>query len=253
MDQEIRAIRNDADHAWALAEYERYFDGEPQAGTPDADRFEVLGVLIRDYEAERWPVGPSDPIDLIRFAIEDMGRSQADLARILGSRSRASEILARKRGLTLDMIRTIAGEWHLPVEALARPYRLDAAPASAKARGVGAPRLRRTASRRYRFPPAIAPCTSASTPARRSSYLSGMPGPFGSWPAAASVAMPCERAQTSSAMKRGSTPSKPSGKVTIRALTRSVKAPSGFSSPGAGPQGCGGASSSPPRGANIAA
>src|SRR5215207_10000645 len=110
----------------------------------------------RHYEAERWPVGPSDPIDLIRFAIEDMGRSQADLARILGSRSRASEILARKRGLTLDMIRTIAGEWHLPVEALARPYRLDAAPASAKARGVGAPRLRlRTASRRYRFPPAI--------------------------------------------------------------------------------------------------
>src|SRR3954463_16721129 len=67
MDQEIRAIRNDADHAWALAEYERYFDGEPQAGTPDADRFEVLGVLIRDYEAERWPVGPSDPIDLLRL------------------------------------------------------------------------------------------------------------------------------------------------------------------------------------------
>src|SRR5215207_9369806 len=177
MDQEIRAIRNDADHAWALAEYERFFDGEPQAGTPDADRFEVLGVLIRDYEAERWPVGPSDPIDLIRFAIEDMGRSQADLARILGSRSRASEILARKRGLTLDMIRAIAAEWHLPVEALARPYRLDAAPA----------------------------------------------------------------------------PANPSGKVTIRALTRSVKAPSGFSSPGGGPQGCGGASSSPPRGANIAA
>ena len=135
MDQEIRAIRNDADHAWALAEYERYFDDEPQAGTPDADRFEVLGVLLRDYEAKRWPVGPSDPVDLVRFAIEDMGRSQADLDRILGSRSRASEILARKRGLTLDMIRAIAAEWHLPVEALARPYRLDAAPAPAKARG----------------------------------------------------------------------------------------------------------------------
>jgi HTH-type transcriptional regulator / antitoxin HigA len=92
-------------------------------------------VLIRDYEAKRWPIGPSDPIDLIRFAIADMGRSQADLARILGSRSRASEILARKRGLTLDMIRAIAAEWRLPVEALARPYRRDAAPASTKARG----------------------------------------------------------------------------------------------------------------------
>ena len=165
MDQEIRAIRNDADHAWALAEYERYFDGEPQAGTPDADRFEVLGVLIRDYEAERWPVGPSDPIDLLRFAIEDMGRSQADLARILGSRSRASEILARKRGLTLDMIRTIAAEWHLPVEALARPYRLDAAPASAKARGVGAPRLR--LARRAGAIASPLPSPRARAPARR--------------------------------------------------------------------------------------
>src|SRR5215216_961884 len=108
---------------------------EPQAGTPDADRFEVLGVLIRDYEAKRWPVEPSDPIDLLRFAVEDMGRSQADLGRILGSRSRASEILARRRMLTLDMIRAIAAEWHLPLEVLARPYRLDTAPSRAKAGG----------------------------------------------------------------------------------------------------------------------
>jgi HTH-type transcriptional regulator/antitoxin HigA len=131
MNKEIRAIRNDADHAWALAEYERYFDVEPQVGTPDADRFEVLGVLIRDYEANHWPMAPSDPIDLLRFAIEDMGRSQADLARILGSRSRASEVLARKRPLTLDMIRAVAAEWHLPMEALARPYTLAGAPSAA--------------------------------------------------------------------------------------------------------------------------
>jgi HTH-type transcriptional regulator/antitoxin HigA len=125
---DIRMLRTEADHAWALAEFERYFDGEPQPGSEEGDRFELLGLLIREYEEKAWAVEPGDPVDVLRFAIEDMGRSQAELAQILGSRSRASEILNRKRALTLDMVHKISREWRIPVEALVRPYSL--APAS---------------------------------------------------------------------------------------------------------------------------
>ena len=121
----IRALRTEADHRWALDEVSRYFDNEPEIGSPDGDRFEILLTLITAYENEHHPVPMADPIDILHFAIEDMGRSQAELAELLGSRARASEILNRKRHLTLAQIRLISEAWHLPIDALAAPYRLN--------------------------------------------------------------------------------------------------------------------------------
>lgn len=121
---DVRALHTDADYKWALKEVERYFDSPPKPGTADADRFDVLSVLIEKYEDNEHDVSASDPIDVLHFAIDSMGRSQADLARIVGSRARASEILNRKRHLTLDMIRAISAAWKLPIETLASRYEL---------------------------------------------------------------------------------------------------------------------------------
>jgi HTH-type transcriptional regulator / antitoxin HigA len=121
---DIRPIRTDEDHAAALAEIERLWGAEPS--TPEGDRLDVLATLVEAYEERRWPIEPPDPIELIRFAISEMGRSQAELAKLLGSRSRASEILSRKRPLTVDMVHKISEAWGLPASVLVRPYRLDA-------------------------------------------------------------------------------------------------------------------------------
>lgn len=121
---DVRALHTETDYEWALKEIESYFDTPPTPGSPEADRFDVLAVLLKDYEDQRYPISDADPIDVLHFAIEDMGRSQADLARILGSRSRASEILNRRRSLNLEMIRRISLEWHLPIEALTGAYEL---------------------------------------------------------------------------------------------------------------------------------
>jgi HTH-type transcriptional regulator/antitoxin HigA len=122
----IRAIRNEADYDWALAEIEQYFVTEPTPGTPEAERFDVLAALIEAYEAKHWPIEPADPIDAIRYRMEVGGLKQADLAKLLGSASRASEILNRKRALTTEMVFRISQHWRIPAESLIRPYPLDA-------------------------------------------------------------------------------------------------------------------------------
>lgn len=124
---DIRPIRNEADYEWALAEIEQYFNLEPVRGTPDADRFEVLADLIEAYEARHWPIEHADPIELIEYRMELGGLQTKDLAEVLGSKSRASEILNRKRAITLDMARRLHDAWGIPAEVLIRPYKLDAA------------------------------------------------------------------------------------------------------------------------------
>jgi HTH-type transcriptional regulator / antitoxin HigA len=119
---DIRPIRTEDDYDWALGEIARYFEVQPEPGTPDGDRFDVLAALIEDYEAKRWPIDPVDPVDAIRYRMETGGFRQADLARVLGSRSRASEILNRKRPLTIDMAWRLHKEWKIPAEALIVPY-----------------------------------------------------------------------------------------------------------------------------------
>ena len=122
---EIHPIRNDEDHAAALREIERLWGAE--AGTEDGDKLDILTTLVEKYEESHWPiVDNSDPIDLLNYAIDELGHSQAELAELLGSRSRASEILNRRRPLTVEMIHKISQTWKIPADLLVRPSRVAA-------------------------------------------------------------------------------------------------------------------------------
>jgi HTH-type transcriptional regulator/antitoxin HigA len=119
----IRPIRNEAEYDQALEEIEQHFKNEPKPGAPEADRFELLALVVEDYERKRWPIEPPDTIDAIRYRMETGGYTQADLGRLLGSRQRASDIiLTRKRPLTMRMAWRHR-EWGIPAEALIAPPR----------------------------------------------------------------------------------------------------------------------------------
>ncbi len=121
----IRLLRTEADYDWALAEIANYFENPPAARTAGADRFDLLATVIEADEAKYWPIEPADAIDAIRYRMETAGYTQADLARVLGSRPRASEIMNRKRALTIPMAYKLHREWNIPAESLIRPYHLD--------------------------------------------------------------------------------------------------------------------------------
>jgi len=95
---EIKPIKTSKDYNQALKRLEFIFDAKQ--GTPEGDELEVLGILIDEYEKEQFPIGLPDPIEAIKFRMEQMGYSQNDLATIVGLKSRASEILNRKRKLS---------------------------------------------------------------------------------------------------------------------------------------------------------
>lgn len=122
---QIKPIVTDADHREALAEIERLWGADPSSA--DGARLDALATLVEAYEEKAWPLDPSDPITAIQAHMEWNGYTQADLARLLGSRSRASEVLGRKRALTLAMIHKLEGQWGIPASLLVRPYRLYAA------------------------------------------------------------------------------------------------------------------------------
>lgn len=117
----IRPLRSEADYDAALDEIERYFDNEPKPGSPEADHFDLLALVIEDYERKRWPVDPPSAIDAIRYRMKTAGYTQADLGRLLGSRQRASDVLNRKRALTMKMAWRLHREWGIPAEALIAP------------------------------------------------------------------------------------------------------------------------------------
>ncbi len=119
----IRLLRTKTDYAAALDEVEAYFDKEPKPGTADADRFDLLALVIEDYEKKHWPIDPPDPVEAIRYRMATGGFSQADLGRLIGSRQRASDILARKRRLTMQMAWKLHRDWGIPAEALIQPAR----------------------------------------------------------------------------------------------------------------------------------
>ena len=119
----IRPIRTETEYDEALEEIERYFENEPKPGTPEADRFDLLALIVEDYERKRWPIEPPDKIDAIRYRMQTGGYTQADLGRLLGSRQRASDILTRKRALTMRMAWKLHREWSIPAEALIAPPR----------------------------------------------------------------------------------------------------------------------------------
>lgn len=134
---DIRPIRTDEDHKNALREIERLWGAD--IGTPDGDKLDVLATLVEAYENTRWPVEPLDPVELIKAHMEASGLTQADLAEVLRSLPRASEILNRKRSLSMEMVHRLSEEWHLPADQLVRPYRLAA---------TGRPSSRRTTEAR---------------------------------------------------------------------------------------------------------
>lgn len=121
---DIRPIRTQEDLDWALSEIAQYFENQPALGTPEADRFDVLADLIEAYEDKHFAIPEVDPVEFIRAQMQNTGRTQSDLATLLGSRPRASEVLSRKRALTVDMIYKLSSDWNLPAEALVRPYHL---------------------------------------------------------------------------------------------------------------------------------
>lgn len=115
---EVEPVRNEEDYGAALAELDRYFSEEPARGTPEGDRFEVLLALVGAYEQQHWRIDPPDAVAAIKEVMAMKHYTQADLARLIGSRSRASEILNRRRGLTMEQARILHKEWRIPAESL---------------------------------------------------------------------------------------------------------------------------------------
>lgn len=112
----IRPIRNDRDHAAALRRIEVLMDAEP--GTTAADELDVLATLVEAYEDRHCPIAEPDPIEAIRFRMEQMGLTRRDLERLIGPRGRVSEVLNRHRPLSLRMIRALHRELKIPLESL---------------------------------------------------------------------------------------------------------------------------------------
>lgn len=116
----LKLIKTKKDYNLAMARLEEIFDAKP--GTAEGDELEVLGILIEKYEDENYSIDYPDPIEAIKFRMEQLGYSQSDLANVVGLKSRASEILNRKRKLTLEMIRSLHQSLHIPTDVLIQSY-----------------------------------------------------------------------------------------------------------------------------------
>lgn len=116
----ITPIRNEKDYQRALARMEKIFDA--RKGSKEGDELEVLAILVDAYENEHFPIGMPDPIEAIKYRMEQMGMKQKDLADAMGFKSRVSEVLSRKRKLTLEMIRKLNEVLRIPTEVLVQKY-----------------------------------------------------------------------------------------------------------------------------------
>jgi HTH-type transcriptional regulator / antitoxin HigA len=119
----IKPLRNPTDHAAALKEIERLWD-QVRPGTPEGEKFEVLSTLVDAYEREHIKVPTPDPIEAIRFRMEQEGLTTKDLLPIFKTRARASEVLAKRRRLNLPMIRRLHAKLAIPIECLVKEYKL---------------------------------------------------------------------------------------------------------------------------------
>ncbi|NJL88396.1 MAG: transcriptional regulator [Coleofasciculaceae cyanobacterium SM2_1_6] len=124
---EIRPIRTHTDYQQALQEIELLFDVAPS--TPEQDRLDILSTLVEAYEKKHFPIELPDPIEAIHYYMDTRGWSRRDLEPCLGSRARVSEVLSRKRSLTLEMIRKLHQELGVPAEILIQPYESAQIPA----------------------------------------------------------------------------------------------------------------------------
>lgn len=112
----IYPIHTEADYNTALNRIDEIFDAKP--GTPEGDELEILGILVDEYEKRHFPIDAPDPVEAVKFRMEQLGLTQSDLARLVGSKSRASEILSGKRSMSLRVIRVLNRKLNIPAEIL---------------------------------------------------------------------------------------------------------------------------------------
>jgi HTH-type transcriptional regulator/antitoxin HigA len=121
-DMELKPIKTEQDYRAALKRLEEIFDSK--LGTPESDELEILGLMVEDYENKHYPIEAPDPIEAIKIRMEEMGLKQVDLISEIGGKSRVSEILNRKRRLTVEMIRKLAIRLNLSANLLIKDYQL---------------------------------------------------------------------------------------------------------------------------------
>jgi HTH-type transcriptional regulator/antitoxin HigA len=119
MKNELKPIRTNSDYERALSEAERLWGAK--SGTRDGDRLDVLATLIDAYEAEHYPMEPPDPVEAIKFRMEQQGLSRKDLEPLIGTRTRVAEVLNRKRSLSISMIRRLHKHLGISADVLIRP------------------------------------------------------------------------------------------------------------------------------------
>ena len=117
---EIKAIRTEADYLAALREVSALIDLDPAADAPEGERLDVLGTLVQAYETKHHPIGPPDPIEAIKFRMDQSGMTVKDLVPYIGPLNRVYEVLSYKRSLSLSMIRRLSEGLHIPAEVLIR-------------------------------------------------------------------------------------------------------------------------------------
>jgi len=123
---EIKAIRTEHDYLAALREVSALIDSDPSPDTPEGERLDVLGTLVQAYEAKHYPMDPPDPIDAIKFRMEQSNLTVKDLVPYIGPLNRVYEVLSYKRSLSLNMIRRLSDGLHIPAEVLIRETERDA-------------------------------------------------------------------------------------------------------------------------------
>lgn len=123
---EIKPIRTEADYKAALNEIEPFFDNEPTPGSEESDRFEILALMIEAYESRHVTVDLPDPIEAIKFRMDQAGLTAKDLVPAIGRLNRVYEVLNRKRSLTLKMIQNLHAQFGIPAESLIKPAKTAA-------------------------------------------------------------------------------------------------------------------------------
>jgi len=118
----LKPIKNEQQYEQALERVYLLLQKDLSPDSRESDELEVLSILIKEYENEHYPVPSPNPLDAIRFRMEQMNMSESELAEILGARSRKSEILSGKRKLSLSMIRKLQEKLHIPAEVLIQAY-----------------------------------------------------------------------------------------------------------------------------------
>lgn len=118
----LRPIKNEKQYEDALVRVYMLMQENIQADSKESDELEVLSILVKEYENEHYPVSQPNPIEAIKFRLEQLNMSEADLSEILGARSRKSEILSGKRKLSLSMIRKLTERLNIPAEVLIQAY-----------------------------------------------------------------------------------------------------------------------------------